>query len=97
MPKEAYSSEILGYNMRSSIDWLQYLRTLTNQGSNQSRDLAQQAHSDVNSVYATQWAHDVRCMRSGIEHRRVGGAVTSLGRDEWLQAGVVTRQALAHK
>lgn len=72
--------------MRRDNDWLQYLRNLSGQG----RDPAQQA-----SVYAHQWAHDVRCIRQGVEHRRVGGSPTGHTHDEWLQAGYAVRQALA--
>ncbi len=72
--------------MRRGNGWLHYLHTLTEQG----RDLAQN-----NSVYAAQWAHDVRCLRQGVEHRRVGEAATH-AHDEWLLAGYVAR-AIAHK
>ncbi|MGC3981310.1 MAG: hypothetical protein QM808_08635 [Steroidobacteraceae bacterium] len=67
--------------MRRDNSWLQYLCNLSEQG----RDLAQQGN-----VYAHQWAHDVRCIRKGIEHRRVGES-TSQQRNEWLQAGYVVR------
>lgn len=70
--------------MRRNNDWLQYLRNLSGQG----RDATPQA-----SVYACQWAHDVRCIRQGIEHRRVGES-NGHAHDEWLQAGYVVRQAL---
>lgn len=74
--------------MRRRNDWLQYLQTL----SDQSRDMAQHAN-----VYASQWAHDVRCIRQGIEHRRVGGADLNVSHDEWLQAGYVARQPVPYK
>ncbi len=73
--------------MHRESNWLAYLHTL----SDQSRDLAQYPH-----VYAHQWAHDVRCVRQGIEHRRVGG-VTGNGNTEWLQAGFVARQPGSRK
>lgn len=67
--------------MRRGTDWLSYLHTLAEQG----RDLA---HS--NTIYATQWAHDVRCIRRGVEHRRVG-EVANHAHDEWLLAGYGAR------
>lgn len=67
--------------MRKGSDWLGYLQTLSEQG----RDLAQ-----YSNIYAHQWAHDVRCLRTGAEHRRVGGAGNS-GKNEWLQAGFSAR------
>jgi hypothetical protein len=70
--------------MGRSNDWLAYLQML----SEQSRDLAQYAN-----VYASQWARDVRCVRQGVEHRRVGESINK-GKDEWLQAGFVTHQPL---
>jgi hypothetical protein len=69
--------------MRRGNDWLQYLKTL----SDQSRDMAQNRN-----VYASQWAHDVRCIRQGIEHRRVGDADATHAHDEWFLAGYVARQ-----
>ena len=69
--------------MRNGNEWLKYLQTLSQQG----RDLAQ-----YGNIYAHQWAHDVRCLRQGVEHRRVGEAAHSGAKDEWLQAGVVSRQ-----
>jgi len=74
--------------MRRDKGWLHYLHVLADQG----RDLAQH-----NSVYAQQWAHDVRCIRQGVEHRRVGESGASHAHDEWLQAGYVTRQPPARK
>ena len=73
--------------MRREKDWLNYLHTLSEQG----RDLAHYAN-----VYAAQWAHDVRCIRHGIEHRRVGGA-DQMHHQEWLLAGYVTRRSVTHK
>jgi hypothetical protein len=72
--------------MRRGTDWLSYLHTL----AEQDRDLA---HS--NTIYGAQWAHDVRCIRQGVEHRRVG-EVASHAHEEWLQAGYVAR-AIAPK
>lgn len=69
--------------MRRGNEWLKYLQTLSEHG----RDLAQ-----YGNIYAHQWAHDVRCLRQGVEHRRVGEAANSQANDEWLQAGVVSRQ-----
>lgn len=68
--------------MGRSKAWLDYLRTLASHGM------------DI-SVYATQWAHDLRCVRTGAEHRRVGSLVGPHGHDEWLQAGCSVRQQLA--
>jgi hypothetical protein len=79
---------LIGGKMRRENDWLKYLHFLSEQG----RDQAQHA-----SVYAAQWAHDVRCIRQGVEHRRVGGAAVSQGHDEWLQAGYVVRQPSVYK
>ncbi len=76
--------------MRRSKDWLDYLQTLTEQ----SRELAQHANLDA---YASQWAHDLRCVRQGIEHRRVGGAVHAPAQDAWLQAGYTVRQPLLRR
>jgi hypothetical protein len=67
--------------MRRGNDWLEYLHALSGQG----RDLANNG-----TVYASQWARDVRCIRQGVEHRRVGEA-TSHARDEWLLAGYAAR------
>ncbi len=72
--------------MRRGNDWLQYLNTL----SEQDRELA---HGST--IYAAQWAHDVRCIRHGVEHRRVGEADRH-AHDEWLLAGYAAR-AIAHK
>lgn len=72
-----------GAIMRRGNEWLKYLQTLSEQG----RDLAQ-----YGNIYAHQWAHDVRCLRQGVEHRRVGEVTNSQANDEWLQAGVVSRQ-----
>ena len=66
--------------MRRGNDWLTYLQTLSEPG----RDLTHHAN-----IYAHQWAHDVRCLRQGSDHRRVGEAmITDHG---WLEAGLVTR------
>lgn len=65
--------------MRQSKAWLDYLRTLAGQGM------------DI-SVYATQWAHDLRCIRSGADHRRVGRMEGPHGHNEWLAAGFSSRQ-----
>lgn len=62
--------------MRHTNDWLAYLRKLSGEG----RDLA---------VYALRWAHDIRCIRSGVEHRRVGSEA-HFDR-EWLDAGYACR------
>ncbi len=78
---------LIGVGMRRDNDWLKYLHTL----SEQSRNVAQQT-----DVYASQWAHDVRCLRQGVEHRRVGGAAGP-SHLEWLEAGYVTRQPGARK
>lgn len=67
--------------MRKVNDWLSYIQTLSEQG----RDLAQ-----YSNIYAHQWAHDVRCLRKGAEHRRVGESMNS-GHNEWLQAGLTVR------
>lgn len=67
--------------MRHDKAWLEYLRTVAGQG----RDL---------SIYASQWANDVRCGRSGHEHRRVGGAEAPRGHNEWLQAGYTAQRSL---
>lgn len=68
---------LLGGYMNDSKVWLNYLRTLASHGL------------DI-SVYATQWAHDLRCLRTGADHRRVGAG--SHGHDEWLRAGFSARQ-----
>lgn len=75
-------AKLIGGDMRRGNDWLQYLHTLSEKG----RDLAQ-----GNAVYASQWAHDVRCIRQGVEHRRVGAAAASNAHDEWLRAGYTAR------
>jgi hypothetical protein len=64
--------------MKQSMNWLAHLRAATEQ------------HRDP-LVYAQCWAHDVRCLRTGVTHRRVG--LGSNGHDEWLQAGVAARVA----
>jgi hypothetical protein len=64
--------------MKHSISWLEHLRAMTEQ----RRDPL---------VYAQCWAHDVRCLRTGVAHRRVG--LTSNGHEEWLLAGVAARAA----
>jgi len=69
--------------MQQSKAWLDYLRTLASQGM------------DI-SVYAEQWAHDLRCLRTGTDHRRVGSVEgPHHGHDEWLLAGFSARQQLA--
>lgn len=67
--------------MRDSKAWLDYLRTLAGHGM------------DI-SVYASQWAHDLRCGRSGAEHRRVGSYEGPRAHQEWLQAGFTAHQPL---
>jgi hypothetical protein len=67
--------------MRRGYDWLHYVGTLSEQG----RDLG-----GTTGIYAVQWAHDVRVVRKGVTHRRVGEAERNV-HEEWLQAGVVTR------
>lgn len=65
--------------MRQTTTWLEYLRNLS-------------CPANV-SVYSLQWAHDVRCIRPGAEHRRVGA--TAWLHDEWLNAGYASRLGAA--
>lgn len=64
--------------MKQAMNWFEHLQA----SAEQSRDL---------TVYGKSWAHDVRCLRTDMTHRRVG--LASAGHDEWLQAGFVTRTA----
>lgn len=61
--------------MRQTTTWLEYLRTLSRPANV--------------AVYSLQWAHDVRCIKPGTEHRRVGA--TTWLHDEWLSAGYASR------
>lgn len=62
--------------MRQANTWLNYLRAL----SDPALDVA---------VYSLQWARDVRCIKQGAEHRRVGSLPNV--HDEWLSAGYASR------
>lgn len=65
-----------GFIMQHTGNWLEHIIA----AADLTRDL---------TIYAQSWAHDARCVRSGLEHRRVGQVGTEA---EWLKAGVVTRQ-----
>jgi len=55
--------------------WLSFLRSLC------------PAEEGALQKMADHWAHDVRCVRSGADHRRVGVMVMH-SHEEWLDAGV---------
>jgi hypothetical protein len=61
--------------MKTNTDWLSFL-----QGLLPPEDGTLQRMAD-------HWAHDVRCVSSGAEHRRVGVMVMH-SHEEWLAAGV---------
>lgn len=63
--------------MRHTNHWLEYLRQLSSQGA----DLA---------IYALQWAHDPRCVKTGAAHRRVGSHERT-HHPEWLNLGYASR------
>jgi hypothetical protein len=71
--------------MRRIEDWSQLVSKL----SVQDQDTIK-----TKQIYAKQWAHDVRCVQSGIKHRRVGEAQNRTLHEEWLQAGFVAQQRI---
>lgn len=71
--------------MRRIEDWSQHVSKL----SAQEQDLTGKFR-----IYAKQWAHDVRCVQSGVNHRRVGEVQNRSIHEEWLLAGVVAQQQI---
>lgn len=77
-----------GALMRRIEDWSQHVSKL----SAQEQDL-----TGKHRIYAKQWAHDVRCLQSGVKHRRVGEVHNRSSNEEWLLAGFVAQQHIRHR
>jgi len=71
--------------MRHMHDWSKHVLRLSEQGEQTVKP---------KQIYAKQWAHDVRCAQTGVQHRRVGESKQRAVHDEWLQAGFVAQQQI---
>lgn len=74
--------------MNRNADWLRYLRMLLNTADHGSH--GPNGHVSQEALLADHWAHDPRCVRVGVQHRRVGAEPHGYGHGhgQWLEAGV---------